>query len=185
MEAVSARERRNHTPEYTLAAMRIEPMQPADWAQVRAIYVEGIATGNATFEVDAPSWEAWDAAHRSEPRLVARDGRGGILGWAAVTPVSGRCVYEGVGDLSIYVAAAARGKGVGQSLLQALVEASERAGIWTLQAGIFPENQASLALHRRCGFRDVGRRERIGRMNGVWRDVLLLERRSRAVGGDG
>jgi phosphinothricin acetyltransferase len=163
--------------------MRIEPMRPADWALVRAIYLEGIATGNATFETDAPAWDAWDAAHLAEPRLVARDGAGEIVGWAAVTPVSGRCVYAGVGDLSVYVAAAARGKGVGRALLRALVEASEHAGLWTLQAGIFPENEASLALHRGCGFRDVGRRERIGKINGVWRDVLLLERRSPRVGG--
>ena len=157
-------------------------MRSSDWAAVRAIYIEGIKTGNATFEVDAPSWEVWDEAHLSEPRLVARDDEGRIAGWAAVTPVSGRCVYAGVGDLSVYVATAARGAGVGRALLEALVEASERAGIWTLQAGIFPENGPSLALHRRCGFREVGRRERIGKMNGVWRDVLLLERRSRAVG---
>jgi phosphinothricin acetyltransferase len=163
--------------------MRIEPMRPADWAPVRAIYLEGIATGNATFETDAPAWDAWDAAHLAQPRLVARDGAGEIVGWAAVTPVSGRCVYAGVGDLSVYVAAAARGKGVGRALLQALIEGSERAGLWTLQAGIFPENEASLALHRGCGFRDVGRRERIGKINGVWRDVLLLERRSPKVGG--
>ena len=178
----------------------IEAMRPEDWTAVRAIYLEGIATGNATFETEAPSWEAWDAAHAKEPRLVAREtgetrkngdaGRSGgavaprraILGWAALTPVSGRCVYAGVGDLSVYVAASARGRGVGRSLLQALVTASERAGIWTLQAGVFPENEASLALHESCGFREVGRRERIGKMNGVWRDVMLLERRSRITG---
>jgi phosphinothricin acetyltransferase len=163
--------------------MRIEPMQPADWPQIRAIYREGIATGNATFEADAPDWETWDSSHMSVARLVARGDDGEILGWAALTPVSGRCVYAGVGDLSVYVAAAARGGGVGRALLQALIDAAERAGLWTLQAGIFPENEASLALHRGCGFRDVGRRERIGKMNGVWRDVLLLERRSSTVGG--
>lgn len=160
-------------------------MRSTDWTEVRAIYLEGIATGNATFEVDAPSWEAWDAAHLSAPRLIARGPDGAALGWAAVTPVSGRCVYAGVGDLSVYVAAAARGKGVGRLLLEALILASERAGLWTLQAGIFPENEASLALHRSCGFREVGRRERIGTLLGVWRDVLLLERRSRNVGKDG
>lgn len=175
----------------------IEPMRPEDWPRVRAIYLEGIATGNATFETDAPSWDSWDAAHAKEPRLVAREsggpdrsgrsgsapGSGGaILGWAALTPVSGRCVYAGVGDLSVYVAASARGRGVGTSLLLALVAESERTGIWTLQAGIFPENEASLALHRSCGFREVGRRERIGKMNGVWRDVVLLERRSGIIG---
>jgi len=164
--------------------MRIDRMQPSDWPEVRSIYLEGIATGNATFEVEAPAWDAWDRAHAVDPRIVAREDRGGILGWAALTPVSGRCVYAGVGDLSVYVAAAARGKGVGRALLMALIESSERAGFWTLQAGIFPENEASLSLHRACGFRDVGRREKIGKMNGVWRDVLLLERRSSSTGRD-
>jgi len=159
-------------------------MTPDDWPNVRAIYLEGIATGNATFETDAPSWEAWDRAHVADPRLVARDADGSVLGWAAVTPVSGRCVYAGVADLSVYVSAAARGRGVGRALLTALIQSSERAGIWTLQAGIFPENAPSLALHRACGFRDVGRRERIGKMHGVWRDVLLLERRSVSAGID-
>jgi L-amino acid N-acyltransferase YncA len=165
-------------------AVRIDPMTPDDWPHVRAIYLEGIATGNATFETEAPSWEAWDRAHVAEPRLVARDVDGSVLGWVAVTPVSGRCVYAGVADLSVYVSAAARGRGVGRLLLQALIESSERTGIWTLQAGIFPENAPSLALHRACGFRDVGRRERIGKMHGVWRDVLLLERRSGSAGTD-
>ncbi len=159
-------------------------MTPDDWPAVRAIYLEGIATGNATFETAAPSWEAWDAAHAPDPRLVARDREGAVLGWAAVAPVSGRCVYAGVGDLSVYVGSAARGRGVGRALLLALIEASERAGFWTLQAGVFPENLTSLALHRACGFRDVGRRERIGKMAGVWRDVLLLERRSGTAGSD-
>lgn len=166
------------------AAFRIDPMTPDDWPQVRAIYLEGIATGNATFETDAPSWDDWDRAHVAEPRLVARDPDGPVLGWVAVTPVSGRCVYAGVADLSVYVSVAARGRGIGRALLQALIESSERAGIWTLQAGIFPENAPSLALHRACGFRDVGRRERIGKMHGVWRDVLLLERRSQSSGAD-
>jgi len=157
-------------------------MRASDWAEVRAIYLEGIETGNATFETEAPSWDAWDKAHLPQPRLAAREALGRVLGWAALTPVSGRCVYAGVGDLSVYVAAEARGRGVGRVLLEALIESSERAGIWTLQAGIFPENTASLALHRGCGFREVGRRERIGQLKGVWRDVLLLERRSNAVG---
>jgi len=157
-------------------------MRPSDWAGVLAIYLEGIATGNATFETEALSWDALDQHHLAEPRLAARDDAGRVLGWAALTPVSGRCVYAGVGDLSVYVAAEARGRGVGRALLDALIESSERAGIWTLQAGIFPENAASLALHRGCGFRKVGRRERIGKLKGVWRDVLLLERRSSAVG---
>src|SRR5213593_4515794 len=152
-------------------------MDPSDWADVRAIYLEGIETGNATFEVEAPSWEAWDSAHLREPRLAARDGAR-VLGWAALTPVSGRCVYAGVGDLSVYVAAGARGRGVGRALLEALIDASERAGIWTLQAGIFPENAASIALHERCGFELVGVRRKIGQMpDGRWRDVLLYERR--------
>jgi L-amino acid N-acyltransferase YncA len=164
------------------ASFVIKTMRAEDWPQVREIYLEGIATGNATFETDAPPWEAWDGAHAKEPRLVAREAGGAILGWAALTPVSGRCVYAGVGDLSVYVATSARGRGVGKALLQALVAESERVGIWTLQAGIFPENEASLALHRSCGFREVGRRERIGERNGVWRDVVLLERRSEIVG---
>ena len=163
-------------------ALTLDPLRPSDWPDAREIYLEGIRSGNATFETEAPSWEVWDAAHLREPRLAARDGAGRVLGWAALTPVSGRCVYAGVGDLSIYVAAEARGKGVGRALLEALIEASERAGIWTLQAGIFPENAASLKLHRGCGFRDVGRRERIGMRDGIWRDVMLLERRSRKVG---
>ncbi|HEX5031615.1 MAG TPA: GNAT family N-acetyltransferase [Candidatus Eisenbacteria bacterium] len=165
-------------------AVRIDPMTPGDWPHVRAIYLEGIATGNATFETEAPSWEAWDGAHVAALRFVARDADGSVLGWVAATPVSGRCVYAGVADLSVYVSGAARGRGVGRALLTALIESSERAGIWTLQAGIFPENMPSLALHRACGFRDVGRRERIGKMHGAWRDVLLLERRSGSAGTD-
>jgi phosphinothricin acetyltransferase len=161
--------------------LSIEPMQPADWPAVRAIYREGIATGNATFETEAPEWEQWDSGHLPICRLVARrDGQ--IVGWAALSPVSGRCVYAGVAEVSVYVAAAARGQGVGKALLAALVAESERAGLWTLQAGIFPENAASLALHRACGFREVGRRERIGQMHGVWRDIVLMERRSKIVG---
>lgn len=156
-------------------------MQPADWTEVRAIYLEGIDTGNATFETAAPSFADWNKAHLPFARLVARLG-GGTVGWAALSPVSSRCVYGGVADLSVYVAAASRGAGVGRKLLNALIVESERHGIWTLQAGIFPENAASLALHRACGFREVGRRERIGRMYGLWRDTILLERRSTIVG---
>ena len=161
--------------------LRIEPMRPEDWDRVRGIYLEGIATGQATFETTAPAWEAWDAAHMRAARLVAREGKA-TLGWAALSPVSSRCVYAGVAEVSVYVAAAARGRGVGRALLAALIAAAEREGLWTLQAGIFPENEASLAVHRRCGFREVGRRERLGRLNGAWRDVLLLERRSPSVG---
>jgi L-amino acid N-acyltransferase YncA len=155
-------------------------MTPDDWPRVRAIYEAGIATGNATFETDAPAWEAWDRGHLAAPRLVA--GRGGdVLAWAALSPVSDRCVYEGVAEVSVYVDPLVAGKGVGKAVLSAMVEASEAAGIWTLQTGIFPENEASLALHQRCGFRVVGRRERIGRMGDRWRDVMFMERRSPTV----
>jgi len=141
------------------------------------IYAEGIATRNATFETEVPGWEAWDAAHLPRHRLVAVIG-GRVVGWVALTAYSDRCCYEGVADLSVYVAGEVRGRGVGRALLERVAADSERDGIWTLQAGVFAENEASLALHRRCGFRLVGRRERIGRLDGVWRDVLLLERRS-------
>jgi phosphinothricin acetyltransferase len=159
----------------------IGPMVAEDWAEVSRIYREGIATGNATFETEAPSWEEWDAGHRPSPRLVAR-GAGGLLGWAALSPVSARAVYSGVAEVSVYVAASARGRGVGRALLAELIRQSEGDGIWTLQAGIFPENESSIALHRRCDFRIVGVRKRLGRLGGVWRDVMLLERRSDTVG---
>ena len=159
------------------AGTRIEPLTADDWPVVRTIYAEGIATGQATFETDVPDWPAWDAARLACCRLAAR--RGAVLvGWATLGPVSSRPVYRGVAEVSVYVAAAARGQGIGRALLAALVEASEEAGLWTLQASIFPENAASLALHRACGFRVVGRRERIARHHGRWRDTLLLERRS-------
>jgi phosphinothricin acetyltransferase len=157
------------------------PMSPAHWPAVRAIYEQGIATGNATFEKSAPSWEQWDAAHLPHCRLAACSG-GEVLAWAALSPVSSRCVYAGVAEASIYVAAHARKQGIGQSVLTALVDASERESIWTLQAGIFPENTASLELFQRAGFRVVGRRERLGKMDGRWRDVVLLERRSPVAG---
>jgi phosphinothricin acetyltransferase len=160
----------------------VEEMKAGDWEQVRAIYLEGIATGIATFETSAPSWEKWDAGHLRKPRLVARDATGAVVGWAALSSVSDRCVYGGVAEVSVYVGERGRGRGVGRALLGALVEASEREGIWTLQAGVFPENAASVTLHLRCGFREVGRRERIGKLSGAWRDTLLLERRSRSVG---
>lgn len=162
-------------------AVSIEPMTPDDWSAVRTIYLEGIATENATFETSAPDRERWDAAHILSCRLVARMNRG-VLGWAALSPVSSRCVYAGVAEVSVYVADAARGQGIGLRLLSGLVTASEQAGIWTLQAGIFPENQASVRLHERCGFRIVGRRERIGQLKETWRDVLLMERRSEVAG---
>ncbi len=158
-------------------------MQAADWPQVAAIYREGIATGLATFETAVPSWDAWNAAHLADCRLVARQD-GQVLGWAALSPVSSRCVYAGVAEVSVYVAAGARGQGVGKGLLAALVTVSEAAALWTLQAGIFRENTASIALHTACGFRVVGYRERLGRLDGVWHDVMLMERRSPVVGCD-
>ncbi len=159
----------------------VDAMNADGWQQVRSIYLEGIATGDATFETKAPSWEEWDAGHLRDARLVARNGND-VLGWAALSPVSSRCVYGGVAEVSVYVSEKGRGRGVGRVLLEALIEESERNGIWTLQAGIFPENVASVGLHLRCGFREVGRRERIGKLNGVWRDTLLFERRSKSVG---
>ena len=145
---------------------------------MRTIFEEGIATGQATFETVAPSWDGWDGAHSLG--LVAEED-GEVLGWAALSPYSPRPAYSGVAEESVYVAAQARGRGVGRALLKALVDRSERAGIWTLQAGVFPENRASVTLHLGCGFRVVGVRERIGRLNGEWRDVLLLERRSEVI----
>jgi L-amino acid N-acyltransferase YncA len=162
-------------------AVDVRDLRPSDWPEVARIFVEGIATGNATFETEVPSWEAWDAAHLPEDRLVAeRDGR--VVGWTALAPVSSRCCYAGVAEVSAYVAEWARGQGVGAELMAALVESSERAGIWTLETGVFPENDPSLALLRRFGFRVVGVRERIGQMHGLWRDVVFLERRSEVVG---
>jgi L-amino acid N-acyltransferase YncA len=155
-------------------------MGPGDWPRVASIYAAGIATRNATFETEVPTWEAWDAAHLPEHRFVAADADD-VVGWVALTGYSDRCCYRGVADLSIYVDPAAQGRGVGRTLLDHVVRDAERSGIWTLQAGVFPENAASLALHRRCGFRVVGTRERIGKLDGVWRDVVLLERRSAAL----
>jgi L-amino acid N-acyltransferase YncA len=155
----------------------VEPMVAADWSQVCQIYLEGIATGHATFETEAPSWSDWDRGHLAAGRLVAR-AAGTIAGWAALSAVSERCVYAGVAETSVYVADRYRGRGVGRALLAALLPLAENQGIWTLQAGIFPENLGSLRLHEALGFRVVGRRERIGKLRGVWRDTLLLERRS-------
>jgi L-amino acid N-acyltransferase YncA len=157
--------------------VELAAMRPEDWPEVSAIYAEGIATANATFETETPSFDHWDASHLDRHRLVARLD-GSIVGWAALAPVSERCVYRGVAEDSVYVAAHARGAGVGYRLLRALVEAAEADGIWTVQTGVFPENTTSLALHERCGFRVVGRRERLGLLHGVWRDVIFLERRS-------
>ena len=156
-------------------------MSPADWEQVHSIIREGIATGYTTFETVAPSWEKWDAGHLRNARLVARQGDR-VLGWAALSPVSNREAYRGVAELSISVTEQSRGQGIGRTLLEALIETSEQIGIWTLQGAIFPENTASVNLHLRCGFREVGRRERIGKLNGSWRDTLLFERRSKIVG---
>lgn len=161
--------------------MSVIPMLPVHANAVLKIYQEGLLTGNASFQSTVPSWEEWDAAHLPACRLVAVENND-VQGWAALTPVSGRCVYAGVAEISVYIAEAARGKGLGKVLLNALIEQSEASNIWTLQAGIFPENEASIRLHEACGFRLVGSREKIGRMNGVWRDTLLLERRSTKIG---
>ena len=156
-------------------------MHPDEWQAVRIIYQEGIDTGQATFETAVPSWEEWDASKLSTGRLVAKMD-GSIAGWVALNPVSQREVYAGIVEVSIYVAGAFRGQGVGMALLQAAVESSERAGYWMLQAVMFPENEASVTLHRACGFRLVGKREKVARHHGVWRDTVLMERRSQIVG---
>jgi L-amino acid N-acyltransferase YncA len=163
-------------------------MRPGDWEQVRSIYLEGISTGNSTFEAEAPDWDKWDSAHLSEHRLVIRAGNR-VLAWAALSPVSGRSVYSGVAEVSLYVAEGKRGKGIGSTLLEVLIDSSEKAGIWTLQGGIFPENKASLAMVKKHGFREIGRREKLGKMThgnlaGTWRDVILVERRSTVTGID-
>jgi L-amino acid N-acyltransferase YncA len=164
----------------------IRPLAATDWAAVERIYREGIATGNATFESEPPSWEEFDREKVVDPRLVAQlDGE--VVGWAAASRTSSRCVYEGVLEHSVYVAEAVRGQGVGRMLLAAFLEASEASGVWTVQSGVFPENESSLALHDRLGFRTVGIRERVGKMSygafaGQWRDVVLIERRSEQVG---
>jgi L-amino acid N-acyltransferase YncA len=159
----------------------IDALTAADWEQVRAIYLEGIATGQATFETEAPAWETWDVSHHPFARLAARvEGR--LAGWGALSLVSRRLCYAGVAEVSVYIASAQRGRGVGRKLLTALIEASERHGIWTLQGASFPENQASMRLQRSCGFCVVGRRERIAQLCGVWRDTILMERRSTVVG---
>ncbi|RTQ44881.1 N-acetyltransferase family protein [Hymenobacter gummosus] len=163
--------------------MSIQPLMEAHWPAVSAIYAAGIATGNATFATTVPAWDEWHRGHLAHSRLVALDEAGQVLGWAALSPVSGRCVYGGVAEVSVYVAPAARGRGLGRELLLALITESEANSMWTLQAGIFPENEPSVRLHEAAGFRLVGRRERIGRMaDGRWRDTLLLERRSALVG---
>ncbi|MCL6267029.1 GNAT family N-acetyltransferase [Flagellimonas myxillae] len=163
--------------------MRIRKMTPNDWKQVSQIYLEGIATGLATFEQQIPSYESWDNAHVEACRLVAeQDGQ--IHGWAALSPVSSRCVYGGVGEVSVYVGSNSRGTGVGRLLLEKLIAESEAAGFWTIQSGVFPENEPSIQLHRKVGFRYIGKRERIGKSNGVWKDNLLFEKRSKTIGKD-
>lgn len=158
-------------------------MLPSHWEAVRDIYLQGIATRNATFQTEAPFWEEWDKSHLADLRLViSQDGV--IAGWAALSPVSGRCVYAGVCEVSVYIHKTHRGKGVGTALLQKLIFESEEQNIWTLQAGIFPENTASIALHEKHGFRKIGYREKIGKLDGVWRDTILMERRSKITGID-
>jgi L-amino acid N-acyltransferase YncA len=154
----------------------VRPLVPADWGAVATIFAEGIATGDATLEISVPSWEEWDARHLPEHRLVAEvDGE--VVGWIAIVPYSSRAAYRGVGEESVYVSERARGRGVGRALLSGLIASARAGGLWTLQAGIFPENEGSLALHRAHGFRVVGTRERLGELDGVWRDVVLLELR--------
>lgn len=162
----------------------IDAMTQADWPEVRRTYLEGVATGQATFETDAPTWEQWDAGHSHVGRLVAR-AADQVVGWCALSPASRRLCYAGVAEVSVYVAAAYRGQKIGRGLLSQVIEEAERAGIWTLQGATFPENEASLKLQLSCGFRVIGRRERVARLHGVWRDTVLTERRSRAVGVDG
>ena len=161
--------------------VRIEPMRPEHGAAVLAIYEAGIATGNASFETQAPDWPTWDSKHLPDHRFVALE-KDDVRGWVAVSPTSDRRVYAGVVHESIYIAPLARGRGIGMRLMETLIASTEAAGIWTLQSGVFPENEASLKLHARCGFRVIGVRERIGRHGGWWRDVLFLERRSTVTG---
>jgi len=161
--------------------VKIENLIEEHFPSVKKIYEEGIATGNATFQTNSPEWSEWDKGHLSHCRFVAIDDDE-IAGWAALTPVSGRCVYAGVAEVSVYVGASHRGKGIGKLLLDRLIKESEAKNIWTLQAGIFPENTPSIKLHENHGFRQVGYREKIGQMKGVWRDTVLLERRSKIVG---
>lgn len=164
-----------------MVAFKIRNMESTDWSQVSQIYKEGIDTGYATFETSIPSYADWNIAHVDSCRFVAEND-GEILGWAALSPVSGRCVYGGVAEVSVYVGKNSRGKGVGKALMEILIHTSETEGFWTLQAGIFPENQGSISLHEKMGFRFLGRREKIGKLKGIWYDNLLFERRSKKVG---
>ena len=165
------------------STITVDAMVPSDWPDVSAIYLEGIATGNATFETLAPTWEQWDRSHLPSGRLVARSGRT-VAGWVALSRVSQRACYAGVAEMSVYVATWARGQGVGDALMKAGIKASEAAGIWTLQGAIFPENKASLRLCVANGFREVGYREKIGKREGKWRDTVVVERRSKVVGAE-
>lgn len=160
--------------------MKVRSLLASDWLEVKSIYEKGIATGNATFQTDAPSWDQWDTSHLYTVRIVTED-NGIIIGWAALTPISSRCVYAGVAEVSVYVDPEYSGKGIGFSLLEKLVSLSEDEGIWTLQAGIFPENIGSIRIHEKAGFRKVGFREKIGKQNGLWRDTVLMERRSKVI----
>jgi L-amino acid N-acyltransferase YncA len=159
-------------------AVDLRDLRPGDWPGVSRIYAEGIATRNATFETAVPSWQEWDAAHLEQHRFAA-EAEGELVGWIAAVPVSTRCCYAGVAEISAYVAEQARGRGVGAALLERLIESTEAAGVWTLESGVFPENEASLTLLKRFGFREVGVRERLGQLDGVWRDAVLLERRTK------
>jgi phosphinothricin acetyltransferase len=161
--------------------IKLRPLKKEDWPAVAEIYKQGIDTGNATFQTDIPTWEAWDSGHLKICRIVANNDDE-IIGWAALTQVSGRCVYTGVAEVSVYVASSYKGQKIGTKLLESLISQSESEGFWTLQAGIFPENIASIKLHEELGFRQLGFREKIGKMNGIWRDTILLERRSKKVG---
>ena len=160
--------------------MQIRNLLDSDWEIVRAIYEKGIATGNATFQTSAPSWEEWNSSHLVTCRIVAEEDQK-VIGWAALTPVSSRCVYAGVAEVSVYIDPAFSGKGIGLALLERLVNLSEAEGIWTLQAGIFPENIGSLRIHKKAGFKTLGVREKIGKQGGIWRDTVLLERRSKVI----
>jgi phosphinothricin acetyltransferase len=161
---------------------KIEEMTNGDWEQVVKIYLEGINTGRATFQTEIPNWENWNKSHINSCRLVARLGNK-VLGWVALSPTSSRCVYAGVAEVSIYIGEEYRGKGIGTALLTNSIKMSEENGLWTLQSGIIKENTESIALHKRCGFREIGVREKVGKMsNGKWHDVILMERRSKIVG---
>ena len=162
----------------------IRNLAPSDWLAVREIYLQGIATGDATLETSAPEWSAWDQSHVARHRFVALSDSGEIAGWAALTPVSGRCVYAGVAEVSVYIGSRFRGQKIGDTLLKHLILESEKGGYWTLQAGIFAENVPSIKLHEKNGFRVIGYRENIGKMKGIWRSVNLLERRSKVTGID-